>query len=67
MSAKPVANVDPYLTLKDVREVTKLGTSTIYRWMKAGTFPAGKHLTPNCVRWRASEIAEWQERHERVA
>ncbi len=31
--------IDPLYRLKDVMEIVKLGSSTIYRMMDAGTFP----------------------------
>lgn len=59
--------VDPYLTLKDIRAITQVNPSTIYRWIEAGTFPRGKQLGANCVRWRASDIQAWQEGHQDAA
>lgn len=50
--------------MKDVKKITKINSSTIYRWIAAGSFPAGRRLGANCVRWRASDIREWQSAHE---
>lgn len=47
------------LKLRDVRAMTSLGTSTIYRKMAAGTFPRPRQLSEACVRWRESEILKW--------
>ena len=34
--------------------------STVWRWIKAGKFPAAVRMGSARVGWRASEIAEWQ-------
>ena len=47
------------LRLRDVKEKTGLGSSTICRRMAAGTFPAPRRLGPNTVRWLQSEIDDW--------
>lgn len=47
------------LKLREVRAMTSLGASTIYRRMHAGTFPKPRVLSDACVRWRESEIVGW--------
>ena len=47
------------LRLRDVKQKTGLGTSTIYRRIADGTFPAPRSLGPNTVRWLESEIDAW--------
>ena len=47
------------LRLRDVKQKTGLGTSTIYRRIADGTFPAPRSLGPNTVRWLQSEIDAW--------
>ncbi|MDX0955689.1 AlpA family phage regulatory protein [Sinorhizobium medicae] len=47
------------LKLREVVSMTSLGSSTIYRRMKAGKFPKPKRLSEACVRWRESEIEKW--------
>ncbi|MBO3760405.1 AlpA family phage regulatory protein [Ciceribacter sp. L1K22] len=59
--------VDPYLTIKDITSLAQVQPSTIYRWIEQGQFPAGVKLGANCVRWRASAIAAWQDSKERKA
>jgi prophage regulatory protein len=54
-------SIDVLLRLSDVKEQTKLGSSTIYRRIKAGTFPRPRELGENCVRWRQSEVQAWIE------
>lgn len=58
MSAK-ADPIDHYLKIKDVVAITSLSSATIYRYISARTFPAGRVLGPNCVRWRESEIRQW--------
>jgi prophage regulatory protein len=47
------------LRLRDVKQKSGLGTSTIYRRIADGTFPAPRSLGPNTVRWPQSEIDTW--------
>lgn len=47
-----------YLTLKDVKAKTGLGTSTIYRYMESRGFPKQIKLG-EAVRWVESEIDAW--------
>ncbi|WP_420889825.1 helix-turn-helix transcriptional regulator [Ensifer aridi] len=54
-------DVDRFLRLKEVMARTSLGSSTIYRRMKDGTFPKPKQLSEACVRWRESEIDRWMD------
>ena len=53
------SKADRLLRLKDVMVRTSLGSSTIYRYMDAGTFPRPRQLGPACVRWRESEVDRW--------
>lgn len=49
-------NLDSLLTLSEVLKLTRVSSSTIYRWIEEGSFPppvkAGR-----LSRWRASEVA----------
>jgi len=47
------------LRLRDVKEKTGLGSSTIYRRLADGSFPVPRILGPNTVRWLQSEIDAW--------
>lgn len=55
----PPAGIDALLDIEDVRAATRLGRSTIYRRIDAGTFPKPICLSPGCVRWRVSAITAW--------
>jgi prophage regulatory protein len=43
----------------DVERLTGLSYSTIYRMMRAGTFPQRIKLSPQAVGWNAMEVAHW--------
>ena len=46
------------LTIKDVRKMTKLGTTSIYNKMKEGTFPKS-YKEGSRTYWLKSDIIEW--------
>lgn len=50
---------DRLLTLPEVTEITRLAKPTLYRMMKAGTFPRQIHLATQRVAWLRSEVLEW--------
>jgi prophage regulatory protein len=47
------------LRLKQVMDTTGLGRSSIYNYMKEGTFPKQVKITTNLAEWVESEIEEW--------
>ena len=47
------------LRLPELKTVTGLSRSTIYSWIKDGTFPRQVKLGERAVAWRESEIDEW--------
>lgn len=47
------------LRLNDVKLVTGLGSSTIYRYIQAGTFPAPVKIGGFAARWKSSEVQGW--------
>lgn len=59
---------DKILRRPDVEDITGLGRSTIYDWMKKGEFPKPVKLGSRAVGWRESDIVAWLEsRHSRDA
>ena len=58
-SCPPPPTVQQLLRLKQVRSITGLGRSTIYRWMEAGRFPKPVRLGPRSVAWIDYEIEAW--------
>lgn len=47
------------LRLREVKERTGLGSSTIYRYIQAGTFPAPVKIGGFTARWRESQVVAW--------
>lgn len=58
----PTSNPGRLLRLKDVMAETSLGSSTIYRRMKDGSFPHHRALGGGRVAWTQTEIEEWKRR-----
>jgi len=54
-----IRSADRLLNLREVRSMTKLSSTTIYRMMAAGQFPKPRKLSPQCVRWMESAIEKW--------
>ena len=54
-------HVDPprFIRLPQVREMTGLSTSTIYRWMTDGTFPKQIQLGSRSVVWNERDVINW--------
>ena len=50
------------LKLPEVRRLTGLGKTTIYRKIRAGEFPAQFKTGDRSVVWRADQISEWMKR-----
>lgn len=48
-----------FIRIKEVRRRTGLGTTTIYRRMKDGTFPPNLSLGPQMSAWVESEVDAW--------
>lgn len=51
---------DKYLSVKQVAERFRVSRHTIYRWKREGDFPKAVKLSAGSVRWRLSDIAEWE-------
>lgn len=49
------------LALPEIKRLTSLGRTSIWRLEKDGAFPKGMRLTPRCVRWRESEVLQWMQ------
>ena len=59
------AHLDRMLRAPEVMAQTGLSRTTIWRRVRAGTFPAPHELGVNSVGWPASEIAAWIESRAR--
>ena len=49
------------LRLRDLKQKTGLGSSTIYRYIQAGTFPPPVKIGGFTARWRESQVDAWIE------
>jgi prophage regulatory protein len=58
--AERFSRSDRLLNRWAVEERTSLDITTIYRKMKAGTFPQPARVGRRRVAWRESDIAAWQ-------
>lgn len=47
------------LQQKDVSQVTSCSRATIYRGVRAGTFPAPVRITERRVAWRETDVQAW--------
>ena len=56
----PIKVADRLLNKWAVEQRTSLDITTIYRKMKAGTFPQPVRVGKRRVAWRESDIAAWQ-------
>lgn len=56
-----IAASDRLVPLRVVLAAVGVGSSTIYRWIAAGTFPKPRVLSKRCVRWVWADVNEWIE------
>lgn len=47
------------LRIKQVKELTGLSRSSIYFYMKLGTFPKNFQLTARSVGWLEKDVVDW--------
>lgn len=57
--AKTQAAQKKFLRLSDVTEQISASGSSIWAWVKNGTFPKPVKLSPNCTAWIAAEVDQW--------
>jgi prophage regulatory protein len=53
------ATLPKLLTLRQLRSDLTLSRTTVWRGVKAGTFPKPIQLTPTRIAWKATSILEW--------
>ncbi|MFZ7127719.1 MAG: helix-turn-helix transcriptional regulator [Desulfobacterales bacterium] len=51
-----------YLTDKQVAQRYGVHRTTIWRWVRAGSFPAPKAISEGCKRWSDNDIAAHEQR-----
>lgn len=49
-----------YLSINQISERLSVTPVTIYRWIKLGQFPHGRHFSPGCRRWSLREVLDWE-------
>jgi len=59
--AIPAGQPRKFIKLRDVRSLTTLSTSELYRRIAAGTFPRQVMLGPKSAVWIEAEVTAWCE------
>lgn len=54
------------LRLKQVKEITGLGRSSIYKFIKGGKFPRQRKLGARAVGWHSGDVFIWVTEREIV-
>ena len=57
---EPTRKAENLLRLPAVETLTGLKRSSIYFFVKGGSFPKPLRLSARAVAWRESDIAQWQ-------
>ena len=57
-SAPPISQT--YLSVTDLAERFNCSKDSIYRWKREGDFPRAVKLSPGMVRWKLSDIEDWE-------
>jgi prophage regulatory protein len=55
----PWAPPDVLLRIPDVKQMTGMSRTEIYRRLEAGRFPRPVQLGPQSIAWRQSEVQQW--------
>ena len=53
-----------YLSVDDLATRFNCSRDSIYRWKRSGEFPKAVRFSPGMVRWRLSDIEDWENRLE---
>jgi len=48
-----------FYRLKQLKECLNVSGSSIWAWVKQGTFPKPIKLSENCTAWNAADIERW--------
>jgi len=48
-----------FIRLKPLTKRIGVSGSSVWNFVKAGTFPAPVKLSPNCTAWVAAEVDQW--------
>lgn len=52
-------DIDPHFRLHEVKRITGLSKSSIYRLEALGNFPKRVKLSERASAWKASEVTRW--------
>lgn len=55
---------DRFLRIRSVLDRTGLSRPTLYRKIRAGTFPRQVRIAERCVGWRESAVIQWMKDRE---
>jgi|GEM_PF-1437807 Predicted transcriptional regulator len=56
-----------YLRLRQVKDKTGLGKTTIYEYQKRGQFPMRVQITPHRVGWVEEDVEAWCQRRQELS
>lgn len=56
-----------YVRMDKLAAHLSVGRSTIYEWMRSGTFPSPVSLGSKAVAWRVEDVREWLEKRHAAA
>ena len=65
MEQNQVSNSIKFYRLSHLTKTLDVSGSSIWAWVKKGTFPKPIKLSANCTAWNADDIEEWAA--ERIA
>jgi prophage regulatory protein len=54
-----IVGMNQLATAKEVCALLRIGRTTLWRWVKEGSFPRPLTVGAHCTRWRQAEIEEW--------
>ena len=57
----------PCLSRKDVAERYRVNVSTVWRWVDAGVFPKPIRISGRVVRWKLSQLEEFERKNEQIS
>lgn len=60
MANEATTELPAYLTDRQAAARYSVSRNTVWRWAKDGNFPKPIHLSPQCTRWRRSDIVAWE-------
>lgn len=50
---------DRLLSLRQVKAITGVSSTTLWRWQRTGRFPLRRSLSNSRIAWLESEVMEW--------